>query len=762
MRRPDRAGRRGGAALALLGDAALLGGAATRPSEAARRPAARKAAPAAAAADAGEARIENATLRLGVSAAGGAHLTSLYAVRQGRELLRPGARTPLYQIDLLRDGKTTAVDASQASSTRLEKVEGGVTLIARHEAAGIEVAITLTLAPDATAATLRAEVRRQGEQPVIGILRAPGLAFALDAGSPGPGALVPVADGELIGDLASSLRDGEVRSWNYPGMASAQLLAIQDARGGAVLYCEDATGRFKRLALRRIGRDVLPYFEHVLVDLKGATVAVPYAVRLGVFDGGWEQAADPYRAWASKQPFCARRIEARDLPEAARAPAFFLGVNLREAAPGGGARDRTADIPAVAASWAKGLGLPVTAILLGWEKQGPWITPDTWPPYGGLAGFGGLVGALHQDAGRAFAYVSGLNITLEKAARNGAPAYRLPPADVQRFRAAAIADQGGAPRLEGQAEGEGIGRHAVLCPTTTQARDLLAGQAAHLLDAGVDLVQVDQIPGGGTPPCFATTHGHPPAGGSAAATALAALLDGLGTTAHARRPAAAITLEEPGEFFIPHVDLFHCRDYMQGLWPRDGRGSVGVPLFAYLFHDYAAGYGGDSAPIARVGDDPSLALYAQAMNLAAGRLPGAAVWMQLIRWDEVHPEQRRFMRAAADLWRSPAGRYLLAGRLLALGLPPGTVTVTGRAGGAPVRFEAPAFHARGFELADGSVGLLYINATDVARTERLGFGPGREQARATTIWPEAGGAVQAGDQKTLPPRGILFLKVERG
>jgi hypothetical protein len=67
---------------------------------------------------------------------------------------------------------------------------------------------------------------------------------------------------------------------------------------------------------------------------------------------------------------------------------------------------------------------------------------------------------------------------------------------------------------------------------------------------------------------------------------------------------------------------------------------------------------------------------------------------------------------------------------------------------------------RGFDLQDGTRGLLYINATDAPRTTRLVFGPGRDGARAVSVWPDTGTPVVAGVQRTMKPREVLFLRTE--
>jgi hypothetical protein len=148
-------------------------------------------------------------------------------------------------------------------------------------------------------------------------------------------------------------------------------------------------------------------------------------------------------------------------------------MNVREARGVAESVDRGPEIAAVAAGWSAGLGMPVTAILLGWENHGPWIAPDYFPPYGGDAAFKTLVDDLHRAGNHAMLFLSGLNVTLEKTARNGAPAYKIPQADAARLRPSAVVDPGGQVRVEGSAAAEGIGAHLVLCPATDAARAAL-------------------------------------------------------------------------------------------------------------------------------------------------------------------------------------------------------------------------------------------------------------------------------------------------
>ena len=136
--------------------------------------------------------------------------------------------------------------------------------------------------------------------------------------------LLPVADGQLIMNPLANMGDGEVRRYDYPGIASAQVMAAYDNQGGIVTYADDGDGNYKGLNIRRYGKGLLLLYEHITYQEDDLLVRVPYAVELGTFEGGWERAADVYKNWAVKQKWCRTKLEDRDLPAHLKGPSFFL------------------------------------------------------------------------------------------------------------------------------------------------------------------------------------------------------------------------------------------------------------------------------------------------------------------------------------------------------------------------------------------------------------------------------------------------------
>ena len=85
------------------------------------------------------------------------------------------------------------------------------------------------------------------------------------------------------------------------------------------------------------------------------------------------------------------------------------------------------------------------------------------------------------------------------------------------------------------------------------------------------MIQIDQVVGGGVPPCFQESHGHPWAGLDRMTRAFAEILRQAHGLTYAK--GAALSLEEPGEFFIPYMDIVHAREYMEGSLAQGRQGS---------------------------------------------------------------------------------------------------------------------------------------------------------------------------------------------
>jgi hypothetical protein len=348
---------------------------------------------------------------------------------------------------------------------------------------------------------------------------------------------------------------------------------------------------------------------------------------------------------------------------------------------------------------------------MSWEKKGPWVAPDYFRPFGGEEAFRAATDGLHAGGHRALVFLSGLNWTLRKTV-SGPPIDDMEAFDA-RGRPHAIADASGEAQFYGKPDA-GVGEFAKICAATTLGREILLGSSLECQRLGIDCVQADQIVGGGLPLCYSPDHGHPPGGGDWCSRRLLELFSEIRREGKARDPEFAFAMEEPGEFFIPVLDTYHARDYMQARWPRSGNGVYGVPLFTHVYHDYVHGYGGDSCPVSS--NESPTAVYAQGMNMVCGKAPGVAVWTRDFDPLTTHETQKRLLSAHCALWHGPARDFLVFGQRMTeppLDVPAQALIFRdwSRPGGPRTEVEVPSVLRGSWRLPDGRVGRVYVNVT---------------------------------------------------
>jgi hypothetical protein len=189
------------------------------------------------------------------------------------------------------------------------------------------------------------------------------------------------------------------------------------------------------------------------------------------------------------------------------------------------------------------------------------------------------------------------------------------------------------------------------------------------------------------------------------------LLQRLRAHGKSRSPDFVLFHEEPHEQLIPFLDGFHVREYYEKRWYRGQPGSVAIPLFSYLYHEYAMGYGGDSAGLSR-NKNPWL-VRCHAMNLVAGRTPGAAVWGQQPSALDAHADQVAMLRTHSRLLATRARDFLILGKMLhpwELDVP--QIRYTLHSDGAKHEIERPAVLTSSWQAPDGRVGHLFVNVSD--------------------------------------------------
>lgn len=619
--------------------------------------------------------LETDTTRVGFDPDRHGAIVSVVDKATGRDFAAPKTSAPLlYSLSFTNAPTLTEADTAGVTVKR----DGNAVVIsaARHTNAAVAVECRFRTEPGSPLIYGRIAVRNDSGHALTNV-RFPALAWPKQLGaSPEREFLVlPRNDGCLIQAPGNI---GWLPPCPYPGSASMQFIAHYDDTAGLYAASYDSQCFTKNFGVERRG-DVfrLAMTHRPAVQSRGEW-CTEYDVVIGTFHGDWQTAADIYKQWALKQPWCRRTLAQRladgDVPRWLTEPSLFYAYSLRGEVEPRKIGSRLPQVPPQAAAWREVLGGPTTFMLMSWEKLGPWVTPDYFPPFGGERAFKSATGALHANGHHTLVFLSGLNWTLRKQGGCDAGTLDDTVAFEKRGATSAVCGSDGKPLLLGKA-GADVGEHAVICPATALAREMLLGAALECQRLGIDCVQADQIVGGVAAPCFSNKHGHPRGGGNWSAAALYKIFNEVRREGKKRDPNFAWSMEEPGEFYIPVLDTYHARDYQQGRWPRDGAGVIGVPLFTHVYHEFMHGYGGDSCGVSTAASTSTL--YQQGMNLVCGKAPGVAVWTRSYDPKATDAAQARLLRGHIELWRGPAREFLVFGRRMAA-KPLDVPTVRGR------------------------------------------------------------------------------------
>lgn len=674
------------------------------------------------------------------------NLVSLKDKPSGRQWVTPESNASLYSIKLA-DSKTFS--ASSAKQTSVRKEEGTVIVECSHdEPAGFVVTCRFWLEKESGQLLGRIGIRSPAPCRIAEV-RFPVVTLGLPFSGSGEEdrILWPECDGTMLLNPSENRID---RQYKYPGSASLQMVAAFDPTAGLCLTARDRQAHRKMFCSWRREKAVEMNVTHVLPQTPMTQWELPYDVALaglqpsnGLERITWEAAADVYREWAIEQPWCrqtmAQRVSEGDIPKWLTEPTLLLTFSLRGRLADGTVGNRLPVLVEQVERWSKVMGVPVTCLIISWEKLDTWTTPDYFPPYGGEDEFMEATRQLHKAGHRTMVFLSGLYWTLEKNIDHS----DRPPVHInqraefdRRGRASAVSDAEGQAAIRGKPD-SGIGEAATICPTTELAREILVGTSRRCRHLGIDLVQVDQLVGGGMAPCYHPDHDHPPGGGTWCSKALYDLFAEIRKEGKAADPNFAFAIEEPGEFYLPILDTYHARDLHQGRWPRSGAGVLGVPLFTHVYHDYLSGYGSEGCYASERAS--RFSVYQIGMNLVCGKIPAVALWSRWCDPEKLDPTQLRLLRAHLELWRGPAGEFLNYGQRVAspaLDIPPMEMVLTEKDGKTKRELTFPSVLHSAWKLPDGRNGTVFacINDEPVEFTfgeETIRLEPGQAAFRAS-------------------------------
>ena len=638
-----------------------------------------------------------------------------------RELLIPGhARLPLFKIEFMNDqSEFKTVTSSEAKQVSVSKSgnQDGQTITIEYKEIGqlpVDARVTIRCPAGETLTYWNLEVNN-GTTSWIGHIQFPVIQVPFDnpANKDYSHILSSTADGVLAGPVGPSMsvgqRDGtEVwRFNNYPGRwIRTQLMAYYNDAGGLYVACDDPKG--------------LPKFIDPLMESDGVTMGLghypgtrgpgearlPYNVVLGTFQGDWYAAAEIYRNWASRQPFCATKLAQRsDMPKWLTDSPLGIAFPMRgqgdwdpPAAENPEYTPLTNALPYLD-KLAAALESPLMPIVFNWEHGGPWVQPDAYPPVGGEAAVREFMAKAKARGWHPAIYGDGLGWVIWQKNTNydGLPYFR---------------SHGGEDAVARKWDGTFLEdvwawrRNYEACAGTEKGRQMVLEMTRRMAEFGPDVVQqFDQTPGPSA--CYSTHHGHPPVPGPWMTEAFSSLVRSDNKIARSVNPMVAMSCEgAPPETYLQDFQTWDAR--------------VGIcPLYSFLYHEYGNGFEGFYT--SRVNDE-ALRLSA-ARALVTGYIVDFTLrdkgrieydWDQT--WTRAVPDQAAILDWAkrTNHFRAGIARdYLVYGRMLR----PWTVSgITERDFGWG---KEPLVQSATWQAEDGRIGVVLANVADLPESPRV-------------------------------------------
>lgn len=559
----------------------------------------------------GPLRLKTERLDAVLDPASKAGLTSLSV--DGRECLASPSAGRLFQLDFVdaqqKRTSVTSRDARQCRAVRDRDHASAVTLV-YSDFPGRSIEVTCTL-NGSKGPWLRGRLSAKFPSELV----LENVTFPLvTLKAPLEGQSANVVLGSTKGGVYRRVQDqkpGQGVSANQPGNLTAGMACYYGDSFGLVTAAFDVRGYRKSVFATRTtdGLDFgwrQPCFAQGQFKMDFDLALAGFGPASGQAD--WRDAADLYKAWALKQPWCAKTLaNRRDLPDWLRQGPAMVRFS----------RDWLAK-PERVESWLNDYWrkqfprTPLVVAYWGWEKVATWVTPEYFPCYPSDEVFRRLVEAGKKVDGHTFLWPSGYHYTVTYGKR-GDGSFEWD--DRARFdaeiRQHCVVGRDGIVPVAERSWLRG-GTTATVCPGDPWTIDWFNRISTEIVQRGADMVQVDQVVGGGFPVCYSTKHGHPPGAGCWSTDVFRRQLETMLAACRKVIPDSVVCFEEPNEWFIQQVGFQDYRDL-------ETKGEL-ASVFNYLYHEYLPTFQSNPHPANRFGT---------AWCMATGQVPHLVPSMQL-------------------------------------------------------------------------------------------------------------------------------------
>lgn len=556
------------------------------------------------------------------------------------------------------------------------------------------------------------------------------------AGQPGSEALLrPLATGRFWqAPKPQDLEPDSPHAWqfrpentdtsHYPGLTFAQFLAYYNDQAGLYIACHDSSGAIKLIKpVHSSAGGIRLGFAHVGDWPVSGERELGYDVVLQAFHGDWYEAASLYREWSLKQPWAAAPLHKRkDVPDWLLDSPPHIVVRIQGELDAGTTEPNAAFLPypkivPLLEKISSRLDSPLVAVVMAWERPGPWVYPDCFPPAGGDASLGEFAGLARAHGWHVGSFCNGTR---------WATHHYWSGYDGERY----LAEQQGEKTIC-RTHDQQLWRENwavdwrpsyACCLGVAKTQEIACQFVRRLTDDGLDWVQfLDQNVGCSTFPCFAGDHGHPPTPGKWMNAAMQTLLDGFrriaseATDKSGGKRSFAFSVEyPPNEFFMSNFQVCDQRVAPPG---HMAYGRLFFPLHTFLYHEFVVTQGGFGA-----GPEPYHMPIRTACNLVTGEIPGGvltgdgsllnrdtfawAPWSPAVGNNE---HSLAMLRSAVALRRGRCRDYLVFGRMLKPVQMEGIKTVHWE-NGRQVNDIPAVFHSA-WQSPDGRFGAVLANWT---------------------------------------------------
>ena len=622
--------------------------------------------------------LETASDRFGFDAESGQLVSMVRKDTDDVELIASVPDHPVFVIQYLSETReylyVDSLSSQDVSVEREESGDGQALTIASSGVGGMDLDVSLTVRASRKDPLSRwsCTVHNRAGIQIVDV-QFPFVVVPLDGS-----VVLPAGHaGSLIagaGQPADEPRQWQIRPENgnsphYPGRVFAQFLAWYAGRAGVYLACEDTEGRVKLIKPLRREPGVRLGIAHVGEWPTSGERTLEYEVALGSFTGDWYAAADLYRSWSLRQKWATPLTTRTDIPQWLLDSPPHITIRLQGYVDAGPAPAIKEFLPyekciPLLEGVAQRIESPLVAVLMSWERGGPWVYPDCFPPVGGDESMAQFVSMARARGWHVGSFCNGTRWVMK---------HRYSDYDGSDYFEQHCGEQGVCRRHDGELWAEGwdaTWRPSYLCCMKQDlTKQIAVDFVKRLVGWGMESIQFfDQNCNARTFPCFAADHGHPPLPGRWMTQAMEDIVE-------AYRQVAV----EAGEADVIQSTECACNEYCLPLFQQSDvrvsppcSGEAGfIPLYHYLFHECTILHG-----MMSTGGEPYALPIRNAWNGVWGEIPGAVLTgdgtllnRETFNWADWEPkvgsndDSLEMIRTVTAMRQGPGRGFLVYGRM---------------------------------------------------------------------------------------------------